>query len=180
MGHPVVARKRKLTWMLAPALALLLLFAPAPVDSTASRQIAAPCPLVEKRAIQYLEEHDFYTSSKTAGDDILIDLGNDKDASTPSARPLVLNRFSVHKYTLPRHLSPLKAYYDFRLEGHLRLTGANESSCNATLEFEISAYEYVWALGVIDDGYRSKFISNGVLERLYIDAIGDLLIGAKH
>jgi hypothetical protein len=135
--------------------------------------------LVEERAIQYLDEHDFYTRRKTEDDDVIIDLGNRKDASTPSARPLSLNRASIHKYALPRHLSPLKAYDDFRLEGHLRLAKATEGSCNATLRFEISAYEWVWALAVIDDGYRSKFISNGTLERLYIDPIGDLFTKTK-
>ena len=52
---------------------------------------------------------------------------------------------------------------------------ATEGSCNATLRFEISAYEWVWA-PVFDDGYRSKFSSNGTLERLYIDQIGDLFV----
>jgi hypothetical protein len=165
--------------MLAPALALLVLFAPTTDDSDASRQVAAACPVVEKRAIQYLEEHDFYTSSKSEGDKIFIDVGNDKDASTPSAKPLSLNRFSVHKYTQRRHLSPLKAYYDFRLEGHLLLARATDGSCNASLQFDISAYEYVWALGMIDDGYRSTFISNGTLERLYLDAISDLFTKIK-
>ena len=165
--------------MLAPAISLLFLWAPE-VDSVASRQIAAPCRLVEERAIQYLKAHDFYTRKKTEDGDIIIDLGDRKDASTPSAKPLSLNRFSIHKYTLPRHLSPLRAYADFRLEGHFRLTTATEGSCNATLRFEISAYEWVWALAVIDDGYRSKFISNGTLERLYIEPIGDLFIKAKH
>jgi hypothetical protein len=28
---------------------------------------------------------------------------------------------------------------------------------------------------LIDDGYRSKFISNGRLEQLYLDSIGNLL-----
>lgn len=108
---------------------------------------------------QLIEEHDFYTVRKTQG---IIDLGSRKDASTPSARPLPLNRLSIHKYTLPRHLSPLKGYSTFNLEGHLRLAKATVASCNATLRFEISAYEWVWALVVIDDGYRSNFIPNGI------------------
>jgi hypothetical protein len=135
--------------------------------------------LVEERATQYLEEHDFYTDRTTEGDEIIIDLGNRKDVLAPSAKPISLNRFSIHKYTLPRHLSPLKAYDDFRVEGHLRLAKATEGSCTATLHFEFSAYEWAWALAVIDDGYRSKFISNGRLERLYIDSIGDLFTKAK-
>ena len=152
--------------MLAPAITLFFLWA-SEVDSVASRQIAAPCRLVEERAIQYLNAHDFYTRRKTGDGDIIIDLGNRKDASTPSAKPLSLNRFSVHKYILPRHLSPFKAYADFRLEGYFRLTTATEGSCSVTLRFEISAYEWIWTLAVIDDGHRSKFISNGTLERLY-------------
>ncbi len=159
--------------MLAPALTLLFLAAPTTVDAAASRRIAAPCTLVADRAIQYLEEHDFYTR-KTEGGRIVLELGNDKAASTPSGKPLSLNRFSIRKYTLPKHLSPLRTYADFRTEGHLSLQSANEGSCDATLHFEISAYEWVWALGMIDDGYRSKFSSNGMLERLYIDAICDL------
>ena len=107
-------------------------------------------------------------------DDLLIELVNRKHASTPSGRPLSLSRFSIHKYTLPRHLSPLKAYADFQLDGQIKLTETTEDSCNANLRFEVSAYEWVWAPVVMDDGYRSKFVSNGALERLYIDAIGDL------
>lgn len=160
--------------MLAPAITLMFLLAPPSVDSAASRQIAAPCQLVEERAIQYLQEHGFYRYGKTEDDDtIMIDLVAHKDASTSSAKPLSLDRSSVHKYTL-RHLSPLKTYDNFQLEGHLRLAKVTEESCNATLRFEISAYEWVWALAVIDDGYRSKFVSNGTLERLYIEPIGDL------
>ena len=147
--------------MLAPAIALFFLFAPTTSDSAASRQIAAPCRLVEDRAVQYFEEHDFYTITKTEADEIIVDLGSHKNASTPSGKPLSLNRFSVRKYTLPRHLSPLKAYENFRAEGHLRLVKGTGGSCNATLRFEISAYEYVWSLGMIDGGYPSKFISNG-------------------
>ena len=165
--------------MLAPAITLFFLLTPAVSDPTVRRQIPAPCRLVEEKAIRYLEEHDFYTSTKADGDEIIVDLGNHKNASTPSGKPLSLNRFSVHKYTLSRHLSPLKAYEDFRLEGHLRLVKATEGSCNATLAFEISAYEWVWSLGMIDDGYRSKFISNGKLERLYIDLIAGLLTNGK-
>jgi hypothetical protein len=130
--------------------------------------------LVEERAIQYFEAHDFRTSSKTEEGYILIELGNHKEASTPSAKPLTLNRTTVKKYTMPRHLSPFRTYADFRLEGRLRLVKATEGSCDATLSFEISAYEWVWALGVIEDGYRSRFISNGTLERLYIEPMGDL------
>jgi hypothetical protein len=147
--------------------------------SAASRQIDAPCRLIEDGAIQFFEEHDFYTIRKTKDDDIVIDLGNRKNASTPSAKPLSLNRSSIRKYTLPRHLSPLRTYDDFRLEGHLTLTKVTEGSCNAALSFDISAYEWVWALAVIDDGYRSKFISNGTLERLYFDSISDLFTKAK-
>jgi hypothetical protein len=147
-------------------------------QSAAHRQIAAPCRLVEERAIRYLEEHDFYTRSTTEGDDIVVGLGPRKNASTPSAKPLSLNRFSIHKYTLPRHLSPLKEY-DFRLVGQLRLANTTGGFCDATLRFEFSAYEWVWALAVIDDGLRSQFISNGALERPYLDPISDLFINGK-
>lgn len=168
--------------MLVPALMLLFAFSPG-VDSAASQQIAAPCRLVEQRAIQYLSDHNFFAGRKHVRgkpvDDFVIDLVNRKNASTPSAKPLSLNRFTIRKYTLPRHLSPLKAYSDFTLEGQLQLTESTEGSCTATLRFEISAYEWVWAPLVFDDGFRSKFISNGTLERLYIDAVGDLFEKAK-
>ncbi len=91
-------------------------------------------------------------------DDLVIELVNRKHASTPSATPLSLNRFSIQRYTLPRHLSPLKAYDDFKVEGELTLTETTEGSCNATLRFNISVFEWVWALGAIDDGYRSQLI----------------------
>jgi len=166
--------------MLAPVLTLLFLLPPPNGDSAASRQIAVPCQVVESKATQYFEEHDFYTKTQAEGDDTVVDLGNRKDASTPSAKPLLLNRHSIHKYTLQRHLSPAKSYADFRVEGHLRLAKAAEASCNVTLHFEISAYEWVWSLAAIDDGYRSNFISNGTLEKLYIDPIVEAFTEAKH
>ena len=160
--------------MLVPAITLLLLLTPNAADSPTSQEIAAPCPVVEKRAAQYFGEHHFYTKRTDEGDNIVVDLDGRKDVSTPSAKPLSLNRSSVRKYTLPRHLSPLKSYDDFRLEGRLTLAKATEGTCNATLRFEISAYEWVWSLPAIDDGYQSKFISNGTLEKLYIESLGDL------
>ena len=159
--------------MLAPAILLFFLSTSLIRDSAANRQVDAPCKLVEKTTVRYFEEHDFYTST-TLGENIIVDVGNHKEALTPLGKPLSLNRFSVHKYTLPRHLSPLKSYDNFRLEGHVALVKATDGSCNVTLRFGISAYEWVWSLGMIDDGYRSNFISNGVLERLYIDPITDL------
>jgi len=165
--------------MLAPAISLLFLLAATTVDSATSRQIASPCKVVEERAIQYFEQHDFHTNSGTIDHITIVDVGNRKNASTPSGKPLTLNRSSIHHYTLPRHLSPMKVYDNFQLEGHLRLATMPEGSCNATLSFGISAYEWVWALGVIDDGYRSRFFSNGTLERLYLDALGDLFTNAK-
>lgn len=165
--------------MSASAITLLLLLTPYTADSAASRQIAAPCPVVEKRAAQYFEEHHFYTKRTDEGDNNIVELDGRKDASTPLGKPLSLNRSSVRKYTLPRHLSPLKSYDDFRLEGHLTLAKATEGTCNATLRFEISAYEWVWSLPAIDDGYQSKFISNGTLEKLYIESFGDLFTKAE-
>jgi hypothetical protein len=147
-------------------------------DSSANRLITAPCHSVEEKAVQYFMDHDFYAVPAIKDDDIFIDVGNRKNASTPSGKPLSLNRFSIHKYSQHRHPSPFKTY-DFRLEGHIRLEKPTAASCSATLRFEISAYEWVWALAVIDDGYRTQFSSNGTLERLYIDAIGDLFTKAK-
>lgn len=166
--------------MLAPVFTLLSLLPSPNADSTASRQIAAPCQMVEKKAVQYFEEHDFYIKKQAEGDDIVVDVGNHKDASTPSTKLLSLNRHSIHKYTLPRHLSPAKSYADFRVKGHLRLAKVAEASCHVTLRFDISAYEWVWSLAAIDDGYRSNFISNGTLEKLYIDPIAEAFTEAKH
>lgn len=166
--------------MLLSAITLVLLLAPQPInaDSTESRQIAAPCKLVGDKAIQYLGDHDFFASRKMAlgkiVDDFVIEFVNRKHASTPSGTPLSLNRSSINKYARPRHLSPLKAYTNFQADGEIKLTETSEGSCNVTLRFKISAFEYVWA-PVMDDGYRSQFISNGVLERLYIDALVDVL-----
>jgi hypothetical protein len=150
--------------MLASAIFVSVLLAEGPVsaDSAASRQISAPCRSVGDRAIHYLRNHDFFASRKMVRgeivDDLVIELVNRKHASTPSATPLSLNRFSIQRYTLPRHLSPLKAYDDFKVEGELTLTETTEGSCNATLRFNISVFEWVWALGAIDDGYRSQLI----------------------
>jgi hypothetical protein len=147
---------------------------PGGADSSANREIAAPCRLVEESAVQYFKEHAFYANTATKGTDIFITLGPRTGALAPSGKPLSLDRFSIHRYSLTRHLSPLKTY-DFRAEGQLRLEEATTAgSCNASLSFDISAYEWVWALAVIDDGYRSQFNSNGELERLYLDAIGNL------
>ena len=142
-------------------------------DFSASRQIASSCGLVGGRAVQYLKEHNFYAYMATDDSNILITLGPRKGALAPSGKSLPLDRFSIHRYSLPRHLSPLKTY-DFHVEGQLRLKQATADSCSASLRFEISAYEWVWALALIDDGYRSQFSSNGALERLYLDAIANL------
>ena len=171
--------------MLAPAITALFLLASS-VDASASRQIAAPCESVAERVFWYLTDHELNVYRKAEEGVIVIDLVNRRDpityarvvALTPSGKRLALNRFSIQKYTLPRHLSPFKAY-DFQFEGQLRLAKVTEKSCSATLRFDITAYEWVWALAVIDDGYSSKFISNGTLERLYLDAIGDLFTSSK-
>jgi hypothetical protein len=72
----------------------------------------------------------------------------------------------------------MKSYSDFRLTGQLQLTPMVAGSCAASLHFDFSAFEYVWSLGVIDDGYRSQFISNGTLERTYLDSIAALVADA--
>ena len=160
--------------MLALTTALFVLSNLASVGTSAERQIAIPCAVVADRASQYFDDHDLDARRSTQVNDINIDLTSHKDTSTPSGKPLQLNRFSVGKYTEPRHLSLMKTYSSFRLNGHLHLTKASETSCKLTLQFSISAYEWVWALAAIDDGYPSKFVSNGTLERLYIDAISSL------
>ena len=147
---------------------------PSTPAAVAIRQIDAPCRSVEESAIRFFEDHGFYAKSATKGNDITVALGLHTKVSTPSAKQLSLNRISIHKYTLPRHLSPFKAY-DFHLEGSLQLVKATDESCNASLSFDFSAFEWVWALAVIDDGVQSTLTSNGSLERMYIDSIGDLL-----
>ena len=69
----------------------------------------------------------------------------------------------------------MKSYTTFRASGRLSLTPASAASCAASLHFDFSAFEYVWSLAVIDDGYRSQFISNVTLERGYLDSLTALL-----
>ena len=152
--------------------------APSTDAAVAIRRIDAPCRSIEESAVHYFEEHGFYARSVMTGNDTIVAVGPHKNASTPSAKPLSLNRFTVHKYTLPRHLSPLKTY-DFQLKGRLRLVKAADESCDASLSFDFSAFEFVWALAVIDDGVQSELTSNGKLERLYIDSISDPFKRAK-
>jgi hypothetical protein len=70
----------------------------------------------------------------------------------------------------------MKSYTTFRASGQLSLTPVSAVSCAASLHFDFSAFEYVWSLAVIDDGYRSQFTSNGALERGYLDSLTALLI----
>jgi hypothetical protein len=65
----------------------------------------------------------------------------------------------------------MKSYTTFRVAGQLLLTSLSAASCTANLHFDFSAFEYVWSLAAIDDGYRSQFTSNGTLERAYLDSI---------
>jgi len=71
----------------------------------------------------------------------------------------------------------MKSYTDFRLTGQLYLTPVSAKSCAASLHFDFSAFEYVWSLAAIDDGYRSQFTSNGTLERSYLDSLATLFVG---
>lgn len=128
--------------------------------------------------MRYLEEHEFHARNAYEVNAIVVRFGNRQHPLAPSGKRLRLNRITIRKYTLPRDLSPLKAYGSFDLDGHLSLADGDEGSCRATLHFAISAYEAVW-LPVWDDGYRSKFLSNGTLERLYLDAIAGLFTAAK-
>jgi hypothetical protein len=157
--------------MISFALILSLLIGEANADSTANQRIAAPCSVVREKANQYFTEHHFRTGAITGDTGAGVSLGLTKDALTPSGAPLLLNRSSIHRYTLHRHLSPMKSYSDFRLMGQLSLTPVSGTSCAASLHFDFSAFEYVWSLAVIDDGYRSQFTSNGTLERGYLDSL---------
>lgn len=103
-------------------------------------------------------------------DENTIELSSLKNAALPSNERLRLNRSTISKYSLPRHLSPLKTYR-ISLDGELKLTELTPATCRATLQLEISAYEYVWFPLILDDGYRSSFTSNGVLEQCYLEAI---------
>ena len=152
--------------------------APSTDAAVAIRRIDAPCRSIEESGARYFEEHGFYARSAITGNETIVALAPHNNASTPSAKPLSLNRFTVHKYAHPRHLSPLKTY-DFQLKGRLRLVKAADESCDASLSFDFSAFEFVWALAVIDDGIQSKLTSNGTLERLYVDSISDLFKRAK-
>jgi hypothetical protein len=71
----------------------------------------------------------------------------------------------------------MKSCTDFRLTGQLDLTPVSTGSCAASLHFDFSAFEYVWSLAVIDDGYRSQFTSNGTLEQSYLDSLAARFAG---
>jgi hypothetical protein len=163
--------------MLSFALILSLLIGTTGADSAADRPIAAPCAVVRNNANQYFTEHHFRTGAIAGDTSAGVSLALTKDALAPSGAPLLLNRSSVHRYTLHRHLSPLKSYTDFRLTGQLYLTPVSAKSCAASLHFDFSAFEYVWSLAAIDDGYRSQFTSNGALERSYLDSLATLFVG---
>ena len=164
--------------MLSFSLILSLLIGATGADSAAGRPIAAPCSVVREKANQYFTEHHFRTGAIAGDTGAGVSLALTKDASAPSGAPLLLNRSSVHRYTLHRHLSPMKFYTDFRLTGQLDLTPVSTGSCAASLHFDFSAFEYVWSLAAIDDGYRSQFTSNGSLERTYLDSLAALFADA--
>lgn len=157
---------------------LILAFAPAKIDAGAAshQQISAPCSVVRKMANQYFIEHHFFTGAIAGDTSAGVSLGLGPGALAPSGAPLVLSRYSIQRYTMHRHLSPMKSYSDFRVTGQLSLASVSATSCTADLHFDFSAFEYVWSLAVIDDGYRSQFTSNGVLERGYLDSITALVI----
>jgi hypothetical protein len=157
--------------MLAFALTTAFLVVATNADSAATHQLAAPCSVLQAKATQYFSEHRFRTVAITDDTGPSVDLDITKDSSTPSGAPLLLSRSSIHRYTLREHLSPFKSYTNFRGAGHLHLTTVTAASCLATLHFDFSAFGYVWSLAVIDDGYRSTFVSNGSLERGYLEAL---------
>jgi hypothetical protein len=128
--------------MLSSALILSLLIGATSADSTADRSIAAPCSVIREKANQYFTEHHFRTGAIAGDTGAGVSLGLTKDASAPSGAPLLLNRSSIHRYTLHRHLSPMKSYTDFRLTGQLYLTPVSAESCAASLRFDFSAFEY--------------------------------------
>jgi hypothetical protein len=161
--------------MLSSALILSLLIGATSADSAADRQISAPCPVIREKANQYFTEHHFRTGGIEGDTGAGVSLRLTQDSLTSSGAPLHLNRFSIHRYTLHRHLSPMTSYTDFHLTGQLTLTPVSEASCAASLKFNFSAFEYVWSLAVIDDGYRSNFTSNGTLERGYLDSLAALV-----
>ena len=153
------------------ALILAVLLAQTIAGSAETLQITAPCSVVREKANQYFIEHHFFTGAIAGDTSAGVSLGLAKDALAPSGTPLILNRSSIHRYTLHRHLSPMKSYTTFRVAGQLLLTPLSAASCTANLHFDFSAFEYVWSLAAIDDGYRSQFTSNGTLERAYLDSI---------
>jgi hypothetical protein len=163
--------------MILPALILALLSGKIDADQAASRQIPLPCSVVREKANQYFIDHHFFTGAIAGDSSAGVSLGPSKDALTPSGSPLILNRSSIGRYTVHRHLSPMKSYTTFRVTGQLSLTVVSATSCTASLHFDFSAFEYVWSLAAIDDGYRSQFTSNGTLERGYLDSITARVVG---
>jgi hypothetical protein len=88
--------------------------------AVAIRRIDAPCQSIEESAVRYFQEHGFDARSTITGNEMIVVLGPHSNASTPSAKPLSLNRFTVHKYTLlgtchrSRHMiSDWKAAFDW-------------------------------------------------------------------
>jgi hypothetical protein len=161
--------------MMSPVVILALLIGETKANSAGSRQVAAPCSVLREKATQYFTEHRFSTGAIAGDTRAGVSLSFAHDVLAPSGAPLILNRSSIHRYTLHRHLSPMKSYSDFRGSGQLSLSPVSAASCTASLHFDFSAFEYVWSLVVIDDGYRSQFISNGTLERGYLDSLNALV-----
>jgi hypothetical protein len=164
--------------MLSSALILSILIGATSSGSAADGPIAAPCSVVREKANQYFTEHHFRTGAIAGDTGAGVSLAPTKDASAPSGAPLLLNRSTIHRYTSHRHLSLMRSYTDFRLMGQLYLTPVSAGSCAARLHFDFSAFEYVWSLAAIDDGYRSQFTSNGTLERIYLDSLATLFADA--
>jgi hypothetical protein len=133
--------------------------------------------VVREKADQYFIDHHFLTGAIAGDSSVGVSLGLVKDSLASSGSRLVLNRSSIGRYTLHRHLSPMKSYTTFRATGQLSLTPVSATSCTASLHFDFSAFEYVWSLAVIDDGYRSQFKSNGTLERGYLESITTQIVG---
>ena len=165
--------------MITSTLLLSLLTGGANAVSAVDRRIAAPCSVVRERADQYFAGMHFRTGAMAGDTGASVTLALTKDALTPSGSLLSLNRSAIHRYTLHRRLSPMKSYTDFRLTGQIYLRPVSAKSCTTSLHFEFSAFEYVWSLAAIDDGYRSQFTSNGTLERGYLDSLAALFASTE-
>jgi hypothetical protein len=157
---------------------VLILFAPilfAAGDHTADefRDLPFKCSKVLENARLYFSTHGFTSGLLPSGE---LKLYPDQHPLEASGNRISLNRFRISKYVRDGQVSPFRIYTGFSLEGTLVLVPLSET-CRMTLSLTFSAYE--WSPFLVVDGSGQQFVSNGRLERQYLNAISDRLDEAK-